>query len=141
MPNIAPENTISSWRKAIDAKVDFFELDVQLSAVDSLMIMHYATIDRTTNGLGKLEDMTYFELRNFDAGVKFSSAFAGEKIPTLFEALMLAKSNPDNIKVVIELKSANSTVPAKEVKLVQKLNLQNRVLIASFKLSLITLAK
>ncbi len=139
--SIAPENTSIAFSKAVEAGADYFELDVQLSSDDSLMIMHDATVDRTTDGTGTLENMTYSSLRLLDAGSWFNASFTGEKIPTLFEALKIAKNSTNGIKVVIEIKSSKATVVSKVVQLVQKHDMKNRVIISSFTLSQLSEAK
>ncbi len=136
--SLAPENTMAAFKNAISLKVEYFELDVFLSADDSLMIMHDATINRTTTGTGSITALTYSVLRTYDAGIKFSAQFAGEKIPTLMEALTLAKNAPYNVGVVIEIKGTTTGIVGKVVKMVKELNLQNRVIISSFNFSQVT---
>lgn len=138
---LAPENTLAAFSNAIDIGADYFELDVQISSDDSLMIMHDNTINRTTNGTGSVSSLTYTQLRSYDAGSKFNASFAGEKIPTLYESLMLAKNSANNIGVVIEIKTTAATVVHKVVKMVQDLDMRNRVIISSFTLSQITESK
>jgi glycerophosphoryl diester phosphodiesterase len=135
---LAPENTLAAFKNAIALKAEFYELDVYVSSDDSLMIMHDATINRTTNGTGSITAMTYTQLRAFDAGVKFSTAFAGEKIPTLHEALSLAKNASYNVGVVIEIKGSTTGIVGKVIKKVQDLQLQNRVIISSFNMAQLT---
>lgn len=94
-----PENTILSFMKAIENKVDGIELDVHLSKDQELVIMHDDTLNRTTNGKGKIADYTLSELKKFDAG-------KGEKIPTLQEVIDLVKEK--NIEVFIEIKCDNA---------------------------------
>jgi len=118
---LAPENTLAAFEKSNDIGADYFELDVYLSTDDSLMIIHDGTVNRTTNGYGSIESMSYNELRQFDAGSWFDSEFTGEKIPTLSESLFLAKNCSNEVKVVIEIKSTNPEVPEKVVEIVQKL--------------------
>ncbi|MBK7228394.1 MAG: hypothetical protein IPH97_05940 [Ignavibacteriales bacterium] len=77
--SLAPENTYVAWVKAIEVGADYFELDIQLSSDDSMMIMHDDTIDRTTDGTGLLSSMTYAQLRTYDAGSWFGTEFTGEK--------------------------------------------------------------
>ncbi len=129
--SLAPENTYSAWVKAIDAGADYFELDIQLSSDDSLMMMHDATVDRTTDGTGTVSLMTYADLRLLDAGSWFSSDFIGEKIPTFAEALQLAKSN-GSIDIVAEIKSTDATIVAKVVDMIQDFGMQDRVIVSSF---------
>jgi glycerophosphoryl diester phosphodiesterase len=85
--NFAPENTLSSFQKALELGADFLECDVHLSKDGELVIMHDDKVDRTTNGTGYVKDFTLAELKKLDAGGKFHSSFAGEQIMTLKELL------------------------------------------------------
>ncbi len=89
-----PENTLSSFRKAIELGADLIELDVRKTKDDKLVVIHDSKVDRTTNGFGRVIEKTQEELRQYDAG-------SGEKIPLLEEVLAL--DNGD-IGFVIELK-------------------------------------
>ncbi len=138
---LAPENTLAAFAKAIEIGADWFELDVHLSSDDSLMLMHDDTIDRTTSGSGALVTKTYAQLCAVDAGSWFSPAFAGEKIPTLSEALDLALAAPYRVGVVIEIKATTAGIVEKAVAEVQRRNMQDRVILSSFNLSQITQSK
>ncbi|MFA6980846.1 MAG: LamG-like jellyroll fold domain-containing protein [Ignavibacteriaceae bacterium] len=138
---LAPENTASAWNKAVALKADYFELDIQLTSDDSLMIMHDDTVNRTTSGTGSVSSMTYAQLRALDAGSWFNAAFAGEKIPTFSEALFTAKSDPNNIGIVAEIKSSNATIVAKVVKMIQDYGMQSRVVVSSFNFAQISQVK
>ena len=85
----APENTIPAFLSAIDAGADMIEFDVRLTADNRLVIIHDATLDRTTTGHGAVSHQTLSELRRLDAGAWFGSAFAGSVIPTLDDVLEL----------------------------------------------------
>jgi glycerophosphoryl diester phosphodiesterase len=85
--NFAPENTQSSFQKALELGADFLECDVHLSKDGELIIMHDDKVDRTTNGFGYVKNFTLAELKGLDAGEKFHSSFAGEKVITLNELL------------------------------------------------------
>ncbi|KAA0942115.1 glycerophosphodiester phosphodiesterase [Sporosarcina sp. ANT_H38] len=85
--NYAPENTQSSFRKALELGADFLECDIHLSKDGELIIMHDDKVDRTTNGSGYVKNFTLAELKELDAGGEFHSSFAGEKIITLNELL------------------------------------------------------
>jgi glycerophosphoryl diester phosphodiesterase len=93
-----PENTLKSFQKAIDLKVDMIEFDVHLCKTGELIIMHDDKVDRTTDGMGFIAKKTLSELKELDAG-------KGEKIPTLEEALDLIDKQ---VKVNIELKGVNT---------------------------------
>jgi len=113
--SMAPENTLAAFKTADSIHADYYELDVQISLDDSLMIMHDASVDRTTNGTGNIAALTYAQLRMLDAGSWFGAKFTGEKIPTFREALMVAKNSTGNIGIVVELKSGESALAAKAV--------------------------
>lgn len=97
-----PENTMASFRRAIDMKADLLELDVHLSKDGELIVIHDHSIDRTTNGMGKVSDYTLEELRRWDAGSWFDIQFEGEKIPSLREVLELSKGKAG---LLIEIKN------------------------------------
>jgi glycerophosphoryl diester phosphodiesterase len=86
-----PENTIPAFQAAIDTGADFFELDVRTTADGRLVLMHDGTVNRTTDGAGKVRELTFSQIRALDAGVKFDPKFAGTKVPTFEEGLNLAR--------------------------------------------------
>lgn len=83
----APENTIAGFDLAVDMKADYIEIDVQRSKDGELVLIHDTTVDRTTNGTGKVGNLTFEQLQSLDAGSWKSAQFAGEKIPTFEEIL------------------------------------------------------
>lgn len=96
----APENTLAAFKKAMEVDSDMIELDVRFSKDGQVVVIHDDTLDRTTNGRGKVADYTLKELQQFDAGSWFAPQFAGEQIPTLIEVLKLAKGKiPVNIEI------------------------------------------
>jgi glycerophosphoryl diester phosphodiesterase len=98
----APENTLAGIRAAIDLGVDAIEIDVHASRDGIPVLMHDATIDRTTNSSGHVVDLTLAELQAVDAGVGvFEGRFAGEQIPTLEQVLDLTRHR---CLLVIEVK-------------------------------------
>jgi glycerophosphoryl diester phosphodiesterase len=98
---LAPENTLASFKKAMELKVDMMELDVHVSKDDSLIVMHDYDVERTTSGKGEIENLTYSYIKTLDAGSKFKPEFKDEKVPTLDEVLKLSGGKT---KVLIELK-------------------------------------
>jgi glycerophosphoryl diester phosphodiesterase len=72
----APENTLAAVRRGIELGVDFVEIDVRSTADGVLVALHDATVNRTTNGKGRIDALSLLEVRAFDAG-------DGEQIPTL----------------------------------------------------------
>ena len=82
-----PENTLAAFREAVALGVHQVELDVRRSADGELVVIHDAEVDRTTDGSGRVADLTWVELQRLDAGVRKQARFAGERIPSLRQAL------------------------------------------------------
>jgi glycerophosphoryl diester phosphodiesterase len=97
-----PENTLASFRSAIDLGADVIECDVHLSEDGALPVIHDHLLDRTTNGSGLVRDHTMAELKRFDAGSWKDPRFTEERIPTLDEVLEVAKGR---VGVAIEIKN------------------------------------
>jgi glycerophosphoryl diester phosphodiesterase len=104
----APENTLSNMRACLALRVGI-ELDVRRSKDGQLIILHDATLDRTTNGKGKAGDFTLAELKKLDAGSWFDPAFKDERIPTLAEVLALRARFPATAELIaVDLKEADT---------------------------------
>lgn len=99
----APENTLAAFKLGLEQGCDGFELDVHLSKDGQLVVIHDATIDRTTDGAGAVNEMTVEEIQTFDAGSWFDTKYAGERIPLLEEVFDLAP--PESI-INIEVKGS-----------------------------------
>lgn len=102
----APENTMSAIKKAIELGANYIEIDVHMSKDKEIVVIHDATLDRTTNHFGPVRNYTLAELKRFDAGVRFNEKFAGEKIPTLEEVI---KETMGKAILLIEFKAGTST--------------------------------
>ena len=98
-----PENTMLAFRKAVELGVDQIETDIRVTKDGQLVLIHDATVDRTTNGTGKACDFTLEELQELDAGSWMGEEFAGARIPTLRE-FMDYISTIDDMTVDLELK-------------------------------------
>lgn len=83
----APENTLVSLREAARQGARWVEVDVMLSADRQPLLIHDDLLDRTTNGTGPVPEQTLEALRRLDAGSWFDARFAGERLPTLEEAV------------------------------------------------------
>lgn len=103
MPSRYPENTLPSFQACLDLVLDQIEFDVRSTKDFELVVIHDDTVDRTTNGTGRVCDMTLDEIRALDAGSWKGEEFKGEKIPTLTEVMELVKNHP-TITLDIELK-------------------------------------
>lgn len=89
---VAPENTLPAYKLSKKMGFTYVETDVSFTSDGVPMLLHDATIDRTSNGSGTLSEMTYDQVRQYDFGSWKSSAYAGTVIPTLEEFLALCKS-------------------------------------------------
>ena len=87
----APENTLAAVETAIEAGADAVEWDVQFAACGTPVLFHDVNLSRTSDGVGPIKSRTLAQLQMLDAGRWFGAAFAGEKIPSMAEALALTK--------------------------------------------------
>lgn len=88
-----PENTLPALQEAVRLGAHMIEFDIQLTKDGALVLMHDATVDRTTNGKGKVSGLTLAEIKALDAGSKMGAAFTGTRIPTFEEALAIFPKN------------------------------------------------
>lgn len=131
----APENTMAAFTRAVKVKADMMELDVLLTRDGQIVVIHDDTLERTTNGTGRVADYTYEELRQFDAGTWFHPRFEGERIPLLRDVLAYSRSKIlVNIEIKTEAYSPNTfeSIAAKVVALVDELGMRDQVIISSF---------
>ncbi len=118
LPTHAPEETLATFNACIDLRVGV-ELDVRRTRDGQLVCLHDTTVDRTTDGKGKLADLSLREARQLDAGKTFDPAFAGERIPTLEEFFALLRDRKaGSLLVAIDLKEPDCE--AEVVKLAEK---------------------
>jgi glycerophosphoryl diester phosphodiesterase len=98
---LAPENTLASIQLALDLGVNRIEIDVQQTADNRIIVIHDATLRRTTNGFGRIRNKTFEEIRSLSAGIKFHRNYIHEKIPTLEEVIRLINGK---VELLIEVK-------------------------------------
>ncbi|MGD0979640.1 MAG: glycerophosphodiester phosphodiesterase family protein [Candidatus Bathyarchaeia archaeon] len=115
-----PENTLRSYKKALELGVNAVELDVRMTKDGEIVVIHDAEVDRTTNGKGLVSQLTLKEIKQLNTK-------KDEKIPTLEEALDFLDKK---VKVLIELKETG--FEEKILKAVQKKGLEKNVIIVSF---------
>ncbi len=128
----APENTLASFELAASLGADAVELDAKLSADGKIIVFHDRTLERTTNGKGRLSQKTLSELRALDAGSSFSDKFRGEKIPLLEEVFEAVGK-----KMYINIELTNYMTPRDPLvervcDLVKAHALEKRILFSSF---------
>ena len=96
----APENTLAAFELAERQGADGIELDVQLSRDGVPLILHDETLERTSNGRGRVDQADWSELQQLDAGRWFAAGYAGERLPSLAEVLDWAGDRlPLNLEV------------------------------------------
>jgi glycerophosphoryl diester phosphodiesterase len=104
---LAPENTLEAARLCINQGFQFVEIDVRTSADGEVVVMHDATLDRTTNGVGPINTWSAADIAALDAGSWFSDRTKGVGVPTLSQILELARGR---IGVYVEIKQASPDV-------------------------------
>ena len=121
-----PENTLIAFREAVKAGAHMIEFDVQLTKDNELVVMHDPTVDRTTNGTGKIAELTLKEIKQLDAGSWKSPEFEGEGIPTLYETLSVM---PHNIWLNIHIKGEGD-IPGLVAEILKKENRLHQAFLA-----------
>ncbi|ACA45391.1 glycerophosphodiester phosphodiesterase [Clostridium botulinum] len=128
--SLAPENTLESFKKAIELRCDGIELDVHMTRDNQLVVIHDEFLDRTTNGIGSVRNLTLNEIKRLDAGSYFSNKFKEAKIPTLKEVLDLIV--PSNILLDVEIKQWKPEIERNVITMIQNYKYEKRTIITSF---------
>ena len=105
---VAPENTLVALEAALSARAHVAEIDVKMTKDGQLVLMHDATLDRTTDGHGPVSALTLAEIRTLDAGRWFDRKFAGTRVPTLDEVLAWSRGR---LGILVELKNCPERDP------------------------------
>ncbi len=104
---LAPENTLAAFRLALELGADASEMDLQATRDGVVVVIHDDTVDRTTDGRGRIGELASAEISRLDAGSKFAPAFRGERIPTLRDVIDLVKaSGKAKFRLNLEVKFA-----------------------------------
>lgn len=128
----APMNTLPAFELAAAQGADGIELDVWLSKDGQVVIIHDATVNGTTDGTGRVQELTLAQLRELDAGGWFDPSFAGTRIPTLDETF---EAVGGRLIINVELKSESTRDNGLERAVAEKIRhfqLQRRVIVSSF---------
>jgi glycerophosphoryl diester phosphodiesterase len=115
-----PENTLRAFDQAIEMGATMLELDVHLSHDGHLVVAHDADISRTTDGTGRVTELSLEQIRRFDAGL-------GERVPILGEVIELVRGRAE---LYIELKGQRTPEPV--VKMLQEMRFADRAVVGSF---------
>lgn len=137
---LAPENTLAAFNRSAELGVHGFEIDIRMTSDEEIIVFHDEYIDRTTDGAGKVADMTLEQLKSFDLGYHFidedgyhSYRGKNEKVVLLSE---LFQKFPQML-INIDIKDAPETyegslVPSKLWRLIDSLGAHDRVVVTSF---------
>ncbi|MDQ1267283.1 MAG: glycerophosphoryl diester phosphodiesterase, partial [Bacteroidota bacterium] len=116
----APENTMSSFREALEVGAKMIETDIQFTSDDKIIAFHDARLERTSDGRGIVWEQNYDSISHLDAGKWFDSKYTGEKIPLLAEVIELIRSRA---YLNIEIKSRRgSQVDERVEKILELIN-------------------
>lgn len=137
----APENTMTAFQLAVEQSAPALELDAKLSADGEIVVIHDSTVDRTTNGTGRVSNLSLSAIRELDAGAYFADKFRNEKIPTLAEVF---ESVGNKIFINVELTNYTSLkddLTERVCALVKRFGLENKIMFSSFLPSNLTKAR
>ena len=110
---LVPENTLAAYKNGIKNSVDFVEIDLRTTKDSVLVIMHDATVDRMTNGKGKISDLTYAELKKLQVIDKTKGTTAICRIPTFEDVL---KTCRNKVYIYLDYKDASVQQAYKMIK-------------------------
>ena len=129
----APENTLPAYKLARQMGFYYVETDISFTSDNVPVLLHDATIDRTSNGSGNIADMTFEQVREYDFGAWKNAKYAGTKIPSFAEFLALCKAR--ELHPYIEIKSNQAFTQAQIetlVDMVRAYGMQGKVTWISF---------
>ncbi len=131
----APENTMAAFQRAVDLGVEYIELDVQSAEDGQIMVIHDATIKRTTNGLGGVREYSLAALQQLDAGYRFSPD-DGKTLPfrasdVIIPSLREVLSSFPNVKFTVEIKQLDPPIEEQVIAVVRDCGKTDHVSLAS----------
>lgn len=127
-----PENTLNTYRKAIEAGLQVIEIDLRGTSDDGIVIMHDETVDRTTNGCGRVGELTLADLKQLDAG-------NGERIPEYREVLECVSGS--GVLLLLDIKESSRLDLRKVVELTESYNAVLKVIVGARKVEDVRLFK
>lgn len=128
----APENTLPSFQLAFQKGADGVELDAKLTSDGHVIVIHDSTVDRTTDGKGRVASLALETIRKLDAGKCFNEKFAGTKVPLLEEVFeIVGKDKMINIELT-NYSSPRDGLVVKVCELIKRHNNQSQIIFSSF---------
>ncbi len=130
---LAPENSMSAFKKAKELNIDGLELDVQMCSTGELILMHDFSTKRTTGKRFRVKNTPYEKIKELECGKHFSKDFEGERIPLLEDVFKeFGDSFFYDIEIKRELYTSSKYVVEKIIKLIEKYNLEDKCMLSSF---------
>ena len=124
---LAPENTLAAFEKAIQIGVDVLEIDVHSTRDGQIVVLHDASLERTTDRRGLVRELSLEQVRRADAGSWFGSEFKREKIPLLEEVLELARHRA---LLLIEIKA--DFITERILQIIASMRAEEQVVVQAF---------
>ncbi|WP_159621003.1 glycerophosphodiester phosphodiesterase [Ruania rhizosphaerae] len=135
--SVAPENTLPAFAAAALAGAHMIEIDVQVAVDGSAVVIHDASVDRTTDGAGIVAEMRAKDVRHLDAGEWFDPAYEGTPLPFFGDVVTLMLRYPE-LELLLELKGAWPAEPTQALLTqVKEAGLTDRVLAQSFEVEML----
>lgn len=125
------ENSLSCIQKGIESGADMIEIDVHLTADGHVVVCHDRTIDRTTNGKGRIEELTLEQIRQYRL-LNADGTPSDETIPTLEEVFQTVNGRCDILLEIKKRKDQYKGIEQKVTDLIRKYNIENQMVIQSF---------
>lgn len=132
---VAPENTLPAVASAALTGAEYFEIDIEYTSDDVVVVIHDDTVDRTTDGVGRVRDMTYDQVSELDAGSWFANGhgYSGVDVPTFEEVLQHMVDSEAHM--LLEYKSTWSTEKVRLTReLIEKYAVADQITVQSFDL-------
>lgn len=126
----APENTLPALELAIESMADYAEIDVQMTKDGVIVLLHDTSLKRTTGLKKNIWEVTYEEIRELDAGSYVSQEYAGVRIPTLEEAMILCKGRI-SLNIEIKTNGRDTGLTAGVLDLIEQYDYENQCIISS----------
>lgn len=129
----APQNTLPAFSKAIELNSDGVETDIHITADGHFVLCHNGSVEKTSNGKGRIPDLTLKELKALDFGSRFGNGFVNIPIPTLDEFLQLMKKSASTLNIELKpQKNKSLDFVEKVIDKVKEYGLEERLFISSF---------
>jgi glycerophosphoryl diester phosphodiesterase len=113
-----PENTLAAYLNSVSLGISAIEIDLRATADGHIVVMHDDTVDRTTNGSGRVDQMTLTDIKSLDAGSNVDPRFADERIPTYDEVLDALRGT--GVRLVLDIKESDALDDERVVELTER---------------------